>query len=138
MPGGISKRLPPARCMLGMGRRSGACFVWQLPHAATTFTRYSPRASNAPESAANADWESVAAKATVIRKADISPLTLTIAQFRSVSDTVAAKTAATPRRTMMTDPLVFFLCWNCAGRRHQAAHEVRRFRPSSLEAALGP
>src|SRR5262249_7363690 len=103
MPGGISKRLPPARCMPGMGRRSGVSVGWQLPHAATTFTRYSPRASNASESAANADWESVAAKATVIRKADISPLTLTIAQIRTIAILLCAADVSVHKKALSKD-----------------------------------
>src|SRR5262249_16915285 len=125
-------------CMLGMGRRSGACFVWQLPHAATTFTRYSPRASNAPESAANADWESVAAKATVIRKSRYIAVDSYDCPVSKCKRHRGSQTGRDTPQNHDDGPSGFFLCWNCAGRRHQAAHEVRRFRPSSLEAALGP
>src|SRR5262245_53281378 len=84
MPGGILKRLPPARCMLGMGTRSGVGFVWQLPHAATAFTRYS-RVSNAPGSSANADWENMALKAAAITKTDTSTWALTIAAIGTIA-----------------------------------------------------
>jgi hypothetical protein len=38
-PGGMSKRLPPARNMPGVGVASAARSVWQLPQAPTVLTR---------------------------------------------------------------------------------------------------
>src|SRR5262245_4641170 len=97
MPGRILKRLPPARCISGMGSRSGVGFVWQLPHAATTFTRYSPRVSNAPGSSANADWENMAVKAAAITKTDTSTWTLTIAQIRTIAILLRAEDVSVRR-----------------------------------------
>src|SRR5215470_4817394 len=103
MPGGILKRRPPARCMPGMGSRSGVRFVWQLPHAATTFTRYSPRVSNAPGSSATADWENVAVKAAVITKAEISSWALTIAQIRTIATLLRAADVSVHKKALSKD-----------------------------------